>query len=420
MASNRYASVASGTSVADRHPDDDSGAPYGTYGTYDLIDAQPSQGAFGAYGEFDPSRAYDPTATGEFAAVRDDRDGGWFGDSPTGHTPAGPADDTTEAGFAAYGAEAYGPEPVGGEPWNPSEETLAPVRGRHRVSRQRGGTMARSRAVLGVGVIAAVGAGGMATANEGGASVPGVDAATDTMSNIPVVGGFLASEEEAAPTASPFTTAGMSEDAGEALRARILQQADFQESNAAAQARTAAIQAAETQAADAAAELAEQQRIAEEERQRELEEERQRQEEERRLAELRASYTIPVKNYRLTASFGQSGSMWSSGSHTGLDFAAPTGTPVSNIHTGTVVEAAWAGSYGYRVIIEQEDGTEVWYNHLSSMSVSAGQAVNTGDQIGLVGATGNVTGAHLHLEVRPGGGDPVDPLAWLRSMGQSI
>ncbi|TDC07053.1 M23 family metallopeptidase [Streptomyces sp. 8K308] len=281
--------------------------------------------------------------------------------------------------------------------------------------------MARSRAVLGVGVIAAVGAGGMATANEGGAgSVPGVDAATDTMSNIPVVGDYLAGEAEAAPTASPFTTAGMNEDAGEALRARILQQADFQEATAAAQARTAALQAAEIEAANAAAELAEQQRIAEEERQREIEEERRRQEEERRLAELRASYTLPLKNYRLTATYGQSGSMWSSGSHTGLDFAAPTGTPVSNIHTGTVVEAAWAGSYGYRVIIELEDGTEVWYNHLSSMSVSAGQAVNTGDQIGLVGATGNVTGAHLHLEVRPGGGDPIDPLAWLRSMGQSI
>ncbi|TDC61665.1 M23 family metallopeptidase [Streptomyces hainanensis] len=289
--------------------------------------------------------------------------------------------------------------------------------------------MARSRAVLGVGVIAAVGAGGMATANEGGTSgVPGMGAASDTMSNIPVVGSLLAGEQEDAPTVSPFTAAGMSDeqldsgqtDAGEALRARIIQQADFQEANAAAQTRSAALQAAEVQAAGDAAELAEAQRQAEEQRQREIEEERQRQEEERRLAELRASYTLPLNSYRLTASFGQSGSMWSSGSHTGLDFAAPTGTPISNIHTGTVLEAAWAGSYGYRVIIEQEDGTEVWYNHLSSMSVSAGQQVDTGDRIGLVGATGNVTGAHLHLEVRPGGGATIDPLAWLRGKGQSL
>ncbi|WP_461034694.1 M23 family metallopeptidase [Streptomyces mayteni] len=335
----------------------------------------------------------------------------------------------TAEGTDGVGPAYYGPASEGDEPWNPGEDTLAPNRGRHRVSRQRGGTMARSRAVLGVGVIAAVGAGGMATANEGGAgSVPGMGAASDTMSNIPVVGSLLAGDTEEAATVSPFTAAGMSDeqleagetDAGEALRARILQQADFQEAGAAAQTRSAALQAAEVQAAEGAAELAEEQRLAEEERQREIEEERQRQEEERRLAELRASYTLPLNSYRLTSTYGQSGSLWSSGSHTGLDFAAPTGTPISNIHTGTVLEAAWAGSYGYRVIVEQEDGTEVWYNHLSSMSVSAGQQVDTGDQIGLVGATGNVTGAHLHLEVRPGGGATIDPLSWLRGKGQSI
>ncbi|KPC87568.1 peptidase, partial [Streptomyces sp. NRRL WC-3753] len=125
-------------------------------------------------------------------------------------------------------------------------------------------------------------------------------------------------------------------------------------------------------------------------------------------------------SYTLTSTYGQAGAMWSSGYHTGLDFAAPTGTPLKAIHSGTIKEAGWAGSYGYRTILELEDGTELWYSHQSSMSVSAGQKVTTGDVIGRVGATGNVTGPHLHLEIHPGGGDGVDPLSWLRGKGLNI
>ncbi|MFI9463856.1 M23 family metallopeptidase [Streptomyces xiamenensis] len=319
----------------------------------------------------------------------------------------------------------YGPQAIEDEPrteWNPSAETLRPVRGRHRVARQRGGTMARSRAVLGVGMFAAVGAGGMATAQEGGTgSVPGLDSVRSIPDQIPVLGDLISSPEsepEAQDTTSvtAFTEA---QDAGEALRARILQQAEEQEATAQAAEHAQVLASAQSDAVAAAAELAEAERLAEEQRQREAEEERQRLEEERRLAELRASYTLPVTNYTLSSTFGASGSMWSS-THTGTDFAAPTGTPVKNVHTGTVKEAAWAGSYGYRIIIEQEDGTELWYCHLSSMNVTAGQSVDTGDTIGRVGSTGNSSGPHLHLEVRPGGGDPIDPLAWLRGKGQAV
>jgi murein DD-endopeptidase MepM/ murein hydrolase activator NlpD len=110
--------------------------------------------------------------------------------------------------------------------------------------------------------------------------------------------------------------------------------------------------------------------------------------------------------------------MWSSGYHTGLDFAAPTGTLIKAIHSGTVTEAGWAGSYGYRTILTLDDGTELWFCHQSSISVSVGQKVSTGDVIGRVGATGNVTGPHLHLEVHPGGqADGIDPMAWLRGKG---
>ncbi len=129
---------------------------------------------------------------------------------------------------------------------------------------------------------------------------------------------------------------------------------------------------------------------------------------------------MPLSSYTLTATYMQSGSMWSSGHHTGLDFAAPTGTPLKAVHGATVKSAGWSGSYGYRIVLELEDGTEVWYCHLSSMTVSAGQTVGTGETIGRVGATGNVSGAHLHLEVHPGGGDGVDPAAWLRSKGLTV
>ncbi|UED88434.1 M23 family metallopeptidase [Streptomyces profundus] len=345
------------------------------------------------------------------------------------HTPQ----DSLGAYGTAYGTHPsyYGPK-VGDDEsiaeWNPSEESLRPVRGRHRVGRQRGGTIARSRAVLGVGVIAAVGAGGMATANEDGAgSVPGMSGAADKVKQIPLLGSLVdtGSSEQAATTAV-FTSAGLTEaevdsgrDAGEALRARILQQADQQETSAEIQARTAAVQQVQVAAVEQAAALAEAERVAEEERLRAEEEERQRLEEERRLAELRASYTLPLSDFRLSSGYGESGSMWQS-THTGTDFAASTGTPVKNVHTGVVTEAAWAGSYGYRVIVELEDGTEIWYCHLSSMNVSAGSEVTTADVIGFVGSTGNSSGPHLHLEVRPGGDTAIDPLTWLRGKGLSI
>ena len=60
-----------------------------------------------------------------------------------------------------------------------------------------------------------------------------------------------------------------------------------------------------------------------------------------------------------------------------------------------------------------DDGTEIWYCHQTSFAVSGGETVRAGELIGYVGSTGNVTGPHLHLEVRPGGGDPVDPYAAL-------
>ncbi|MFC1434319.1 M23 family metallopeptidase [Streptacidiphilus sp. N1-3] len=127
----------------------------------------------------------------------------------------------------------------------------------------------------------------------------------------------------------------------------------------------------------------------------------------------------PVAGSVPGAGFGQSDSFWAH-LHTGQDFAAPTGTPVVAIGDGSITSAGWAGAYGYRVVQTLADGTELWYCHLSAIGTGAG-AVTAGQPIGRVGATGsNVTAPHLHLEVRPTGGEPVDPSTWLAGHGLAL
>ncbi|MFJ9348571.1 transglycosylase family protein [Streptomyces sp. NPDC101237] len=114
-----------------------------------------------------------------------------------------------------------------------------------------------------------------------------------------------------------------------------------------------------------------------------------------------------------------SGSHWSKGYHTGVDFLAPTGSTVKAVEAGHVVTAGWGGSYGYQVVIRHADGRYTQYGHLSAISVRAGQGVSTGQRIGRSGSTGNATGPHLHFEVRtgPGFGTDIDPVAYLRAGG---
>ncbi|MGZ4447353.1 MAG: M23 family metallopeptidase [Nocardioides sp.] len=119
-------------------------------------------------------------------------------------------------------------------------------------------------------------------------------------------------------------------------------------------------------------------------------------------------WVLPVVGYHLTARFGEYSGLWSH-FHTGLDFAAPSGTPIYAVASGVIDSTAYDGSYGNKTVETLPDGTELWYAHQTSFAVSPGTAVTAGQLIGYVGATGNVTGPHLHLEVRPGGGDPVDP-----------
>jgi len=119
-------------------------------------------------------------------------------------------------------------------------------------------------------------------------------------------------------------------------------------------------------------------------------------------------WVLPVDSYHLTATFGQCSALWSQ-CHTGLDFAAPSGTPIHAVANGVVTSVGYDGSYGNKTVITLDDGTELWFCHQTSYVVNVGDTVQAGQLIGYIGATGNVTGPHLHLEVRPGAGDPVDP-----------
>lgn len=102
--------------------------------------------------------------------------------------------------------------------------------------------------------------------------------------------------------------------------------------------------------------------------------------------------------------------------HTGTDFAAPCGTPITAAADGTVVSAGWGGGYGNLVVLAHGDvggsSLATAYAHQSRLVVSAGQQVSRGQLIGYVGTTGTSTGCHLHLETRVAG-TPVDPVRFL-------
>ncbi|MGA4839142.1 M23 family metallopeptidase [Streptomyces sp. G45] len=134
------------------------------------------------------------------------------------------------------------------------------------------------------------------------------------------------------------------------------------------------------------------------------------------------AYVAPVSGSYVSTAYKAGGGMWSSGSHTGIDFHAASGTSVKAVGAGTVVEAGWGGAYGNNVVIKMNDGTYTQYGHLSSLSVTVGQTVTPGQQIGLSGSTGNSSGPHLHFEARTGAdyGSDIDPIAYLRSHGVNV
>ncbi|TDW87970.1 murein DD-endopeptidase MepM/ murein hydrolase activator NlpD [Kribbella pratensis] len=125
---------------------------------------------------------------------------------------------------------------------------------------------------------------------------------------------------------------------------------------------------------------------------------------------------LPTTGYHLTARFNQAGGRWAH-NHTGLDFAAPMGTPVRSVMAGEVIQADFEGAYGRQVKVRHADGTVTSYSHMSEFDVSVGDSVEAGTMVGRIGMTGNTTGPHVHFEVLPHGGDPIDPEPWLRDHG---
>ena len=136
-----------------------------------------------------------------------------------------------------------------------------------------------------------------------------------------------------------------------------------------------------------------------------------------RLAASKAPFANPVKNaFRFTSKFGFRRDPKTGGRrmHNGVDFAAGSGTPLYATADGVVIHAGWGSGYGRLVKIQHEFGIETRYAHMSKMRVKVGQRVSRGDRIGDMGASGRVTGVHLHYEVRVGG-KPVNPMIYIKA-----
>ena len=100
--------------------------------------------------------------------------------------------------------------------------------------------------------------------------------------------------------------------------------------------------------------------------------------------------------------------------HKGIDIARPSNKTIKAADNGVVVSAGWdSGGYGNKVIIDHKNGFRTLYGHMSSINVKVGQTVSKGTAIGIMGATGNVTGVHLHFEVYKNG-SLVNPLTYLK------
>ncbi|MGI5839810.1 MAG: LysM peptidoglycan-binding domain-containing M23 family metallopeptidase [bacterium] len=99
--------------------------------------------------------------------------------------------------------------------------------------------------------------------------------------------------------------------------------------------------------------------------------------------------------------------------HPGIDIGASTGTPIKAAAAGTVTYAGWMGGYGNMVIVDHGSGLETQYAHNSSLTVSVGEKVQRGETIAKAGATGVVTGPHLHFNIVKNG-EYINPLNYLR------
>ena len=123
------------------------------------------------------------------------------------------------------------------------------------------------------------------------------------------------------------------------------------------------------------------------------------------------SFAWPCRG-KLTSYFGYRNIFGSRSYHSGIDIAGAYGTPIKAADGGKVTFAGTKGAYGKLVIITHDNGTQTYYGHNSSLTVSAGQRVYKGQVIAKMGSTGRSTGNHCHFEVRIRGSS-VNPLNYL-------
>ncbi|MDQ0940215.1 murein DD-endopeptidase MepM/ murein hydrolase activator NlpD [Streptomyces sp. V1I1] len=205
------------------------------------------------------------------------------------------------------------------------------------------------------------------------ASMAGVAALATTG----VIGTLASPALAAEPGATAVEDTGLTQIvAADSLADQIADQAAAQKQEAAEAAAKAKAEAEAKRKAEARAKAA-----------REAKERAAREAERKRLN----SFVSPISGSYVSTGYKTGGAIWSSGSHTGIDFHAASGTTVHAVGSGTVVEAGWGGAYGNNVVIKMNDGSYTQYGHLSSISVSVGQSVTPGQRIGLSGATGNTT-----------------------------
>ncbi|TYQ31946.1 peptidoglycan DD-metalloendopeptidase family protein [Pseudanabaena sp. UWO310] len=130
-----------------------------------------------------------------------------------------------------------------------------------------------------------------------------------------------------------------------------------------------------------------------------------------------ANFTLPITGAAISSGFG-----WRvhpiTGErklHKGVDFAAPSGTPIFAAADGVVSDAGWTdGGYGNIVELQHNNGAVTLYAHTNRVYVAKGQVVRKGQAIAEVGSTGFSTGPHLHFEVQPDGKTAVDPMDYLQ------
>jgi murein DD-endopeptidase MepM/ murein hydrolase activator NlpD len=130
-----------------------------------------------------------------------------------------------------------------------------------------------------------------------------------------------------------------------------------------------------------------------------------------------AAWVNPLPEAEVTSCFGE---RWGH-LHAGVDLAAAYGTPIRAVGAGTVIAAGPAAGYGNAVLIDHHNGYLTHYGHMSEITVTVGQQVTPGQQIGKEGSTGHSTGPHLHFEVHKGTyKNPIEPTEWLHQHNVDI